>query len=214
MNDSASETRYIVLADVVDSRNISNREAFEPRLKNALEYVNETERENISTPFTQMKGIDEFGCVLTRLSPLPDVVSELLDRIHPSSVRFAVASGEIDVGNERETVAQMDGPAFHRASELLDEVEERGLYMAVDTGREIDDLVATSFDLLLLERERLTERQIEVVLAYEKYGTQSEASEELGMQQQGVSNALHRANYMRRKKIRSCLRRTLEDLYE
>lgn len=213
MSNFERDTQYVILVDVVDSRQIRNREAFESQLKGALEYVNEAEKESISTPFTQMKGIDEFGGVLTEISPIADVISKILDRIHPSSARFAVASGEIDVEGEHETVAEMDGPAFHRASALLDEIEESGLYVAADTDREADSLVATALNLLLLEREHLTERQMEVILAYERYGTQAEAGEELGLQQQGVSNALHRANYMQRKKIRNCLRQALETIY-
>jgi hypothetical protein len=214
MNDSESGTRYVVLADVVDSRQIRDREEFEAQLKGALEYVNEVEGQCISTPFTQMKGVDEFGGVLTNLKRIPDVLSGILDRIHPSTARFAIASGEIDVEGERETVAEMDGPAFHDASTLLDEVEDSGLYVAVDTRREVDGLVAAALNLLLVEREHLTERQMEVILAYEKYGTQAKAGDELGLQQQGVSNALKRANYMRRKKIRSCLRQALETIYD
>lgn len=214
MSDSEPDTRYVVLVDIVDSREIPDREAFESRLTEAFEYVNEAERESISTPLTQMKGIDEFGCVLTRLAPVPDIVAAILDRIHPYRARFAIASGGIDVGAGRETVARMDGPAFHRASELLDEVEDSGLYAAVDTNRQPDGLVANALNLLLLEREHLTDRQVEVILAYERHGTQSKAGEELGLRQQTVSNTLHRANYIRRTKIRRSLRESLEAVYD
>lgn len=214
MSRSGSDVRYVVLADTVDSRKIQDREAFESRLKNAFDYVNDAERESISTPFTQMKGIDEFGCVLTRVSPIADIMSDILNRIHPSRARFALASGEIDVGAERETVAQMDGPAFHRASALLDEVERSELYVDIDTDQETDSLVTNTLNLLLLEREHLTDRQVEVILAYERCGTQSDAGEELGLGQQAVSNALRRANYKRRGKIRRSLRQTLEALYD
>lgn len=214
MSRSALDTRYVVLVDVVDSREIQNRDAFESRLKSAFDYVSDAERESISTPFTQMKGIDEFGSVLTRVSPIPDIMSDILNRIHPSQARFAIASGEIDIGAERETVAQMDGPAFHRASALLDEIEDEEMYVGLDTSQEMDPLVASALNLLMIERERLTDRQVEVILAYEKFGTQSKAGEELGLRQQAVSNALNRANYKRRMKIRKSLRQALKSNYD
>lgn len=214
MGEPKSETRYVVLVDVVDSRKIPDREGFEEQLKNALGFVNRSESESVSTPFTQMKGIDEFGCVLTRLSPIPDIISEILNRIHPAYARFAVSSGEIDIGTERETVAQMDGPAFHRASALLESVEAAELYVGVETDQKTDMLVANALNLLVFEREQLTSRQIETILAYEKHGTQSKAGGELGLRQQAVSDTLHRANYMRRKKIRRSLRDTIEELYD
>lgn len=214
MSKSQSDTYYVVLVDLINSREIQDREAFETRLENALNYVNEEEKESISTPFTQMKGIDEFGCVLTRVSPIPDIISEILNRIHPSSGRFAIASGEIDIGVGGETVAEMDGPAFHRASALLEEIEDSGLYVDIDTNRKTDNLVANALNLLLLEREHLTDRQVEVILTYERCGTQSKAGEELGLGQQAVSKSLHRSNYMHRKRIRQSLRQGLEAIYD
>lgn len=213
-NDNGeSGMHYVVLVDVVGSRDIDDRKAFESRLEQALEYVNESESESISTPFTQMKGIDEFGCVLSRISPVPDAMSAILDRIHPTFARFAVVSGEIDVGADRGTVARMDGPAFHRASALLDDLGDDGLYVGIDTSQHTDGLLEGALNLLLLERENLTDRQVEVILSYERNGTQSRAAEELGLRQQAVSNTLRRANYMRRREIRRDLRRALEDIY-
>lgn len=214
MSGAGQDTQYVLLVDIVESRDIEDRAAFEKRLEDALEYVNEAERESISTPFTRMKGIDEFGGVLTEVSPVPDIVSGILDRIHPTQARFALASGDIDVGTGSETVAKMDGPAFHRASTLLDGIEERGLYVDVDTGGDIDGVFAAALNLLILGRDTLTERQVEVILAYERYGTQSRAGEELGLRQQAVSNSLRRANYVRRREIRRGLRRALEAVYD
>lgn len=214
MSDPNTEPTYVLLADVVESRSIADREAFESRLDGALAHVNDVESRSMSTPLTKMKGIDEFGCVLTAMAPLPDIVSGLLDRIHPTRVRFAVASGSVDIGVGSETVAEMDGPAFHRASELLSDIEERGLYVDVDTNRDADGLVASALNSLLLERERLTERQVEVILAYEDHGTQAAAGEALGLEQQAVSNALQRANYGRRREIRRGLREALEAVYD
>lgn len=214
MTDGEPDAQYVLLVDVVGSRDIEDRAAFETRLEDALEYVNDAERESISTPFTQMKGIDEFGGVLTEVSPVPDVVSRILDRIHPTRARFALASGDIDVGTGSETVAEMDGPAFHRASTLLDDIEESGLYVDVDTEREIDGVFAAALNLLVIGREDLTERQVEVILAYERHGTQARAGEELGLRQQAVSNSLRRANYMRRREVRRGLRRALEAVYD
>jgi hypothetical protein len=214
MNGDRADQRYVVLVDVVGSRDIEDRASFERRLETALADVNDAESDCIATPFTRMKGIDAFGGVLTDVAAAPDAFAGVLDRIHPTGARFAVATGGIDVGTDSETVAEMDGPAFHRASTLLDDVEERDLYVGVDTGRATDGLVASALNLLLLEREDVTERQMEVILAYERHGTQTAAAEALGLRQQGVSNALRRANYGRRSEIRRTLRQALESIYE
>lgn len=214
MTNSDAKPQYVVLADIIESRHIDDRELFETRLANAFEYVNKSEYSHISTPFTQMKGVDEFGCVLTDIHPVVDIISGILDRIYPTYARFGIASGEIDIGANRQTVAEMDGPAFHRASALLEQAEENGLFVGVQTDRQADRLVASALNLLLLERESLTERQMEVILAYEACGTQSKAGANLGLGQQAVSNLLRRANYTRRKQIRKTIRETVQEIYD
>jgi hypothetical protein len=203
-----------VLVDLVESRAIEDRTAFESHLEDALAHVNDAVAGNLATPFTRMKGIDEFGAVLTDLAVLPDAMAGLLDRIHPAPARFGVASGAIDVGADSDTVAEMDGPAFHRASALLETVEDRDVYVGVDTGHPADGLVASALNLLLLEREDVTERQMETILAYERHGTQTAAAAALGRTQQAVSKTLQRANYGRRRAIREDLREALEAAYD
>ena len=208
------ESRYVVLIDIVSSREISNRTSFESRLEDALSEVNDSVSEHLSTPVTRMKGIDEFGCVLTRLEALPDIVCGILDYIHPTLARFGVASGGIDIGPDRETVAEMDGPAFHRASELLDNLESNDLFVNLDTGSSMDALVSNALNALVLAREHITERQMEVILAYERHGTQTAVGEQLGIPQQAVSDALSRANHRRRNTIRIGLKRAIKQNYD
>lgn len=211
-NDDAR--RYVVLVDLIGSRDIEDRQAFRSRLEDAMASVNVAEEDHLTTPLTQMKGIDEFGCVLTNLAPLPSIVNGLLNRIHPTQARFGVASGGIDVGTDSDTVAKMDGPAFHRASELLEALEREDLFARIDTGVPTDGLVSSALNLLILERMDLTDRQVEMIRAYERHGTQTAAGDELAVPQQAVSRALDRANYMRRQAIRAELRAALETVYD
>lgn len=207
-------SRYVVLGDLIGSRDIDDRATFESRLKEAMEVINDSQGENMATPLTRMKGIDEFGCVLTRMESLPDVVGGLLDRIHPTLARFGIASGEIDIGYDQETVAKMDGPAFHRARDLLESIESRGLFVSIDTDTPIDTLVSSALNALVLSREQITDRQMEVILAYEQHGTQTAAGDYLGIPQQAVSDTLYRANYQRRQAIRNDLREAIKSNYD
>lgn len=209
----AGTDQYVVLADVVESRDVSDRDSLRSTLSETLAYVNETHRASIDTAFERIKGIDEFGGVLAELTPVYDVIADVLNGIHPVRARFAVAGGRVDVSEATDSISEMDGPAFHRADQLLSEVESADLYAAVDAGRAIDPLVSNNVNLLLMYRERLTDRQIEIVRAYERHGTQSAAAEDLGVRQQTVSKTLDRAGYGRTKRIRTHLRETLEAVY-
>lgn len=206
--------QYVVLADVVESRDVSDRDSLRSRLSETLASVNDVHGASIDTAFERIKGIDEFGGVLAELAPVYDVIVDVLNGIHPVQVRFAVAGGRVDVNEAADSVSEMDGPAFHRADRLLSEVESADLYAAVDAGRDVDPLVSNNVNLLLMYRDRLTDRQIEIVRAYERHGTQSAAADELGVRQQTVSKTLKRAGYDRTQRIRTHLRETLEAVYD
>lgn len=211
--DQRAADRYVVLADVVGSRGIEDRTAFEADLEAAFDSLNREYADSLATPLSRMKGVDEFGCVLEALSPLPDVISELLARTHPVRARFGVATGEIDVGLGRESVAEMDGPAFHAASALLDDLEAQELYVGIDADRPADDLAAAALNFLVVHQTSLTERQVQVALAYERHGTQAEAAADLGITQQAVSKALNDAGYERAVALRRTIERGLEGCY-
>lgn len=202
---------YVVLADVVESRTIEDRTAFRDRLDGALSTVNERHEDTLVAPFATIKGIDEFGAVVTDLGPLYEMLHELLARIHPVRIRVAIASGEIDV--REGSVRTMDGPAFHRADALFERIEAEAVAVGVDTGNAVDDLLASVLELLLLSWERRTERQVEVLRAVERHPTQAAAADALGLTPQSVSNTLRRIEYRRMATIRERLASSVGALY-
>lgn len=213
MSTTSPTEQYVVLADVVGSREIEDRSAFRDSLTSALERANADHRSAIAAPFEIIKGLDEFGGVLAELAPAYELLDGILNELHPVAVRVAIASGGIDVGRLEDGVAALDGPAFHRADRVLEEITEADLYAGVDTGEPADRLVTSALDLLLIARERRTDRQIEVIQAYERRGTQVAAAEELGIPQQAVSQALRRADYYRTRAIREQLMEGISSIY-
>lgn len=213
MTDSDGD-RYVVLVDIVSSREIADRSAFESRLSEAIDAINDGYSASFATPLSRMKGIDEFGCVLTELEPLPAIISRFLDYIHPTLARFGVATGGIDIGRDRDTVAEMDGPAFHRANALLQRLESDGLFIRLDMDEPMDPFVSSALNALVLARDGITERQMEAVLAYEEHGTQTAVGEQLGIPQQAVSDMLSRTEYHRRKLIRDEVSEAIAHQYD
>lgn len=188
----------VVLGDVVGSREVEDRDAFKRTLERGMETVSERYAETLTASFESLKGIDEFGGVLTDVTVLYSVLRDITEALHPTPARFGVATGSIDVGRSTGTVSEMDGGAFHRADDLVARAEQEELLVGVDTGRAmLDPFLTVTFDALLRARVSWTERQLKAVQAYRKAGTQGEAAAAIGISQQAVSNALSRADYDR-----------------
>lgn len=202
---------YVVLGDVVDSRDIGDRQAFGRRLDAACERLDDALGDAVDAGFAPLKGIDEFAGVLSTPAPVYDVVDTFRTRLHPQEVRLAVAVGDIDVGRSTGDPARMDGPAFHRADDLLAEMERTAFRFSLDLeDPPVDTLVGDLVNVLLFRKRQWTDRQREVVERYDERGDQRAVAEELGVSQPAVSRALSRADLRPIREIEHRLRATLE----
>lgn len=198
MNPSDSGEGYVVVGDVVGSRNIDDRDAFSRLLDDALATANHRYADSVRADVVTVKGVDEVAGVLDHPRDVYGVVKTVHDEIHPHQVRFGVAHGAIDVNPDGTDVTTMDGPAFHRANELLEWVERRNSLFALDgVHPRVDDLVSATVNLVLTLREDWTDREFEAVRARERTASQQEAADRLGVTQQTVSDRLQRAHWNR-----------------
>jgi len=214
MSASEHTQRYVLLADVIESTGISDRSEFRDDLLDGIQTVNTEYDSDLHVEYGLIKGVDEFGAVLSDLRNLYEMISTLLDRVHPVRIRFAVAAGTVDIDPDSDDIGEMDGPAFHDADRLIHEVESDGLYIYIDTNSPVDILVANNINLLLMQREQWTAHQVDAVRAYERSGTQSDAADRLGVRQQAVSKALNAIDYHETKLVREYLRDVISLLYD
>ncbi len=192
-------TCCVVTGDVVGSRSVADREALRERLEAGVAAANEELGDRIVAPFAILKGVDEVAGVLADPDGVDRAIRALGEAIHPTEMRFAVVRGTVDVGVESGVVAEMDGPAFHRADELLETVarESRyvGLDLALDEGCDpvVVDLLEGLCDLLLAWKGEWTERQAELVVKYRDADSMTAVAEAEGVTVQVVSKTLGRA---------------------
>lgn len=202
----------VLLGDVVGSRELTDRAGFSESLRTACREVNRTYEDVVVAAATPLKGIDELGVVFDDRRSTYGIAKRLLDEVHPTAVRFGVAEGGIDVGVAGADLAEMDGPAFHRADELVAATRKAGLLFDADFSEPtLDRAIADEINMLLRWRSGLSERQFEYLRAYEHRGTQAGAAEDLGVTQQSVSKELRRAGHPFVNEIEGRLARTLEE---
>jgi len=204
------ERALVVLGDVVGSREVADREALQRDLQGSMQAVNQRHEDDVLASFSLLKGVDEFGGVLTGISALYDIVKTIYRSTSPTAVRFAGAYGRVDVGSERREVAEMNGPAFHRADGLLSDIDVDGRLFALYTGDDLLDIFIGNYvNLCLMQMSEWTPRETEIVDAYERMGTQSVAAEELDVSQQRVSNVIRETNWKEFRRMESDLNNAL-----
>lgn len=200
------ERAFVVLGDVVGSREVEDREALQRDLQDSIGEINQRYENDIRASFSLLKGVDELGGVLTGISALYDVIKTVYRSTYPTAVRFAGAYDGVDVGSERKEVAEMDGPAFHRADDLLSDLDVDGRLFALYTGEDLlDILIGNYVNLCLMQMDEWTHREMEIIDTYERMGTQSAAAGELDVSQQRVSNVIRETNWKEFRRMESDL---------
>lgn len=201
----------VVLGDVVESRKIEDREAFQKTLQTTLDTINEEFGDSVQAPFTILKGVDEIGGVLKSVHPLVTIQRRLARALHPQQIRLAAVVGEIDVNVASGDVSAMDGEAFARADGVLTELESADLTFELEgTMPVLDELLSDEINLLDMFRETWTERQVEIISKYEQLDSQKEVAESLDISPQAVSNALTKTKGAKVLRLEQRLSRTVE----
>ncbi len=182
---------YVMLGDVVASRQIEDKEAFQRKLEKACLEVNKNFIEDIYADFKVLKGIDEIEGVLLNIASIYKIMDTMLEQFCPHSMRFALVLDYIDTAVKSREVSRMDGPAFHRASDLMKDMKGSRLMFRMSIGDEImDKTAAGEINLLFLLKKGWSPGQRRILREYRKTGTQNMAAKTLGITQQAVSKAL------------------------
>lgn len=123
MNEISSiKAPVVVIADLIRSRELPDRDAFQQRLLGHLEDI--SARAGVLSPYTLTLG-DEFQAVLTDFAGGLSDWTNLLARLAPVKARFALAAGPLSTRIHSVAALQMDGPAFVEARRVLDMMKRR-----------------------------------------------------------------------------------------
>ncbi|MEZ3115970.1 SatD family protein [Halobaculum sp. MBLA0147] len=184
-----TETAWILLGDVIDSREIADRDAFETRLTGTLRRVADEYEEDVIEAPRRIKGIDEIAGVLGSVENVVGVQRQISLGVHPERIRLVVVRGDVERVGAGD-VTEMRGAGFADAADELDRVEAAGeTFSLVGLPRRAASLSAT-VNLLDYVRSTWTERRVEVLRAVETHGSQAAAASELGVSRQAINGHL------------------------
>jgi DNA-binding transcriptional LysR family regulator len=106
----------------------------------------------------------------------------------------------------------MDGPAFHRASDIIKDLKGLRLMCRFSTGDEIvDKVVAGEINLIFIIKRRWSSRQRRILREYSNTGTQDMVAKTLDITQQAVSKAIKRSMWKEISGIEDDLNHVLQN---
>jgi len=184
---------YVMMGDVMSSRKIKEKEAFRKKLDKVCREINMAYAGDIYADFRILKGIDEIEGVLLNISKSYEIMTALSEQLFPQSMRFVIALDYIDTALDTRYVTKMDGPAFHKASDMIHGLKKTKLFFEMSAGNEaLDIAINGEVNLIMLLKKNWSTRQHQIVREYREKKNQDEVAKALGITQQSVSRTLKR----------------------
>lgn len=194
-----------IIGDIKDSRNIANRKEVQEKFRSTLQNINQKYADDIASQFMITLG-DSFQGLLKNKQAIMSIVFEIELAMSPIELRFGIGLGDISTTIQRENSMEMDGPAYHRARQMIETIEaNENKYTRSETNMMIcsgtdylqtDQLLNTILSLATALKSKWSDRQKEVMYTYFTHGeNQYKTAEALGIGQSSVNKALNTAKY-------------------
>lgn len=194
-----------IIGDIRDSRLLNNRNDVQKYLIESLNQINEKYQEHIASDFSISMG-DSIQGLLNATAPFTEIILAIELLMHSVDFRFGIGVGEIATEIDPENSQLNDGPAYHRARQVLEWIEEKEqkystrktniMILSQDEETPSDRLINAIFALNTVIRKSWTERQKEVIKAFlENNENQYQTAEVLNVGQSTISKALKSADF-------------------
>ncbi len=193
------QNRYVVVTgDLKSSKRLKDRAEVQEELKNALRIVNRRFEEEIPAKFMVVGG-DSFQGMLFSPKYLFDIYYVFFENIRH---QFYLGIGVGDISTSlSENVGEIDGEAFHKASDALKRAKKEDIWIVFRSEWEIEEVVTCLLNFMADVMWNWTKRQREIVTYYRKVKnekgsvTLEEVAEGIGIKKQTLSKILKRSKY-------------------
>lgn len=200
------QNNYVaIIGDISESKHLKDRQLIQQKLKQKLASINLKYKDAIAAKFMITLG-DEFQGLLKNRNHIFNIISEIEMALLPIELRFGIGIGEITTEINYHQSSEVDGPAYHRARQMVIEIEkvnaqytERETNMMICSDKnniEIDQLLNSILSVCAVLKSKWTTRQKEIIETYLiNNENQYETANSLKIGQPSVSKALKKANF-------------------
>lgn len=213
-----------VIGDIIKSRKIANRNEIQAKLKKTLQKINQKYNDDIASNFMITIG-DEFQGLLKNGKNLIKIISEIEIAMLPIQIRFGIGIGKIDTEINKDMPLGADGPAYHNARQMIEELKSRDkkyetnhsniMICSQGNHAQTDTLLNTILSLCSAIKSKWTPRQIEIISCYiDSDKNQYKAAENLGIRQSSVNKSLNNSNFYTYEKAMDTVSSVLSEIKE
>jgi hypothetical protein len=159
------EPLVALIGDIVDSKRIEDRAAFQRKLRGTLDEINGELAPGVLAARLDLAAGDEIQGLFRRPEAVVPVVTRLADALAPERLVVGVGRGGLTT-DPSPRVSEMDGPCFHHARDALESARKDDAWVGVKGfGESADVVLGALFLLIHTLRSRWTDKQAQYARA-------------------------------------------------
>jgi hypothetical protein len=212
-----------VIGDIKGSKALSDRDEIQKKLRNALDDINRSFSDDISSKFIITLG-DEFQGLLCSGNHLMEIITLLEQGTNPAKLRFAIGIGRITTEINPEMALGADGPGYHKARQAIEYMkqnEKKNEAVPTDIRFESEEgydsivmLLNTVGALAAGIKEDWSDRQREIIWDMLRHqDNQVNAANRLGIKQPTIQKTLSKGKYYTYKSALESINKSIEEIY-
>lgn len=155
-----------IIGDIIDSKNIKNRNKVQNKLNRVLKKMNKDYKEYIVSQWTITLG-DEFQVLIKPNIEIFKMLDYISYKMDPVNIRFGLGFGEIYTDIQYERSIGSDGPAYWNAREAISIIHQNNYYgnskISFKSENENDDILNNLIYYTDWMRENWTRTQKEIL---------------------------------------------------
>ena len=210
-----------IIGDIVDSKEIVNRNDVQNRLAVVLNQINVDYHDDISSNFMITLG-DEFQGLLSRGQDIICIIQTIEAKMYPVQIRFGIGVGDIKTDINPNIPFGADGTAYHDARDMIEEIRTNtgkqkssqcNIKISIDQFPEIEELTNAILALCTALKEKWSKRQREIIFDYFEHGdSQVNAAKRLGITQSSIHKGFASANFYTYKNSMDIVSKMLDQI--
>lgn len=193
---------FLVLGDVINSRQIIDRKLFEKKMKLAVQQTSKAFESSLKLPIQRWKGLDEVALIVNTVDNIFELIQTINETIFPNKMRFVIAKGNIVLPKNTTEISKLDGEVFANAATLMLELKNEKMIVKINAiNVEKDSALENQINGYYIIKDNWTEKQHAVYTLFAQTNNQSMVAKKIKTTQQLVSKTLKAINAYKVKAI-------------
>ncbi|MDZ7720637.1 MAG: SatD family protein [Balneolaceae bacterium] len=206
-------TYIVIIGDIEQSKQLSpnDRRQVQNELESVFEELNRSSA-NIVSPYTITLG-DEFQVVYDSAGEIFKHIWTIMAAVHPVFVRFSIGVGKITTGVNKRNSLGMDGPAFYKARECIEQMKKQKILLSVSTEKaKFNRLVNSAF--LILEADLRSWKKNRFLILQKMYEEKEvkQIAKEIGLSDVAIYKNINAGTLKALRELTESISETIEEM--